>query len=139
VTLGVVFPDPPKNTSLEGVPELGLCRWSLVDLVDAFRRNISPMAAPSVDNLRLLVPGNLKLPLVTPSTWDGSVEVALESSSLFAWSLLRKPQREDPSEPSDSLRKRPRLLGSALKLRQRKLLHSHFCLHLESSNSHFSA
>jgi len=42
------------------------------------------------------------------------VEVALPSSSLFVGSLRRNPQRDDPSEPSDSLRKRPRRRESAL-------------------------
>jgi hypothetical protein len=61
-----VLPDPPKKASLEGVPELGLCKASFVDLVDAFRRKMSLNVAESgtVDDFRLLELENLKLPRV---------------------------------------------------------------------------
>ena len=70
MTLGVVFPEPPKKASLEGVPELGLCRGSFAfDFVDAFRRKMSLIVAtsgPQVDDLRLLELENRKLPRVMP-------------------------------------------------------------------------
>ena len=114
VMLGVVFPDPPKNASLDGVPELGLCNASLVDLVEGFRRKMSLSddasgPPPADDDFRLFELENRKLPRVKPpNSWLDSTEGGRPESGCPDRSRRRNPHRDEASEPSDSFRFRPR-------------------------------
>jgi hypothetical protein len=111
-----VLPDPPKKASLDGVPELGLCSASLVDFVDGFRRKMSLSddasgPPPADEDFRLLELENRKLPRVKPpNSWLDSTDGGRPESCCPDRSRRRNPHRDEASEPSDSLRCRPRLM-----------------------------